>query len=125
MKSALLEIKNAPVFELAANYIVTHADQYNITELILPEGDKPIYQKCAYIICNMPIGFIRDHAVELLAWFQDLNWPGVEEIYGALCKLPYSVLVSALKEGIKNAKDAQDEEWEYNLKDEFETYFNE
>lgn len=125
MKSALFEIKNAPEFELVANHIIDHADQYNITELILPEGEKQIYQECAYIICNMPIGFIRDHAVELLAWFQDLNWPGVEQIYDVLCKLPSSVLVSALEEGIRNAENAQDEEWIYNLREEFETYFNE
>lgn len=122
MKSALMEIKNAPVFEDAAEYIIAHADEYDMTEIILPEGEKQIWEACAYTICNMPVGFIEEHALRLMAWFQDLNWPGTEQIYAALCKLPSDVLIHALKEGIKNAENAGDEEWAYNLREEFKDW---
>ena len=121
MKSALIEIKNATAFETVADNILSHTEEYDIVELILPDGEKNIYQECAYIIYRMPICFIENYALELLKWFQDLNWPGVEQIFEAICRLPNSKLVP-IKKGIKTADDLQDEEWAYNLREKFERY---
>ena len=115
MKSALTDIKNAPVFEETANKILTHIDEYYVSELILPVGEKSLWQRCAFIISKMPIDFIAEHAVELMEWFQDLNWPGVDEIFTALSRLPEDELAVALNKSLKTARNTQDEEWDYNL----------
>lgn len=115
MKSALDEIKNAPVFEVAANKILTHADEYDVSELILPAREKGLFQRCALIISKMPIDFIAKHAVDLMEWFQDLNWPGVDEIFAALSQLPEEELTVALNISLETARNTQDEEWDYNL----------
>lgn len=115
MKSALDEIKNASVFEVAANKILTHTDEYDVAELILPAREKGLFQRCALIISKMPIDFIAKHAVDLMEWFQDLNWPGVDEIYIALSQLPEDALTVALNKSLETARNTQDEEWDYNL----------
>lgn len=115
MKSALTEIKNASVFEVAAKKILTHADEYDVAELILPSGEKGLFQECAFIISKMPIDFIARHAVDLMEWFQDLNWPGVDEIFAALSQLPEDELTVALNKSLETARNTQDEEWDYNL----------
>lgn len=115
MKSALTEIKNSPVFEVAANNILTHADEYDVAELILPAGEKGLFQRCAHIISRMPIDFIAKHAVELMEWFQDLNWPGADEIFAALSQLPEDEQIAVLAKSLETARNTQDEEWEYNL----------
>lgn len=115
MKSALTEIKNAPVFEVAANKILTHPDEYDVAELILPVREKGLFQRCAFIISKMPIDFIAKHAVDLMEWFQDLNWPGVDEIFASLSQLPEEILTVALNKSLETARNTQDEEWDYNL----------
>ena len=115
MKSALAEMKNAPVFQAAADEILTHADEYDVAELILPAGEKSLFQRCAFIISKMPIDFIAKHAVELMEWFQDLNWPGVDEIFVALSQLPEDELNVAVNKSLEIARNTQDEEWDYNL----------
>ena len=115
MKSALSEIKKAPVFEETANKILAHTDDYNVAELILPVGEKSLWQRCAFIIARMPIDFITEHAVDLMVWFQDLNWPGVDEIFDALSQLPEAELAVALNKSLETARNTHDEEWDYNL----------
>ena len=124
MKSALSEIKNAPVFEVAANKILAHTDEYNVAELILPAREKWLFQKCAYIISRMPIDFIVEHAADLMEWFQDLNWPGVDEIFVALSQLPEDELIKALDKSFEIARNTQDEEWDYNLHLKFDKNAN-
>ena len=120
MKSALTEIKNEPVFELAANKILTHTNEYDVAELILPAREKSYWHRCAFIISKMPIDFISKHAVDLMEWFQDLNWPGVDEIFAALSQLPEDELTVALNKSLKTARNTQDEEWDYNLHQKFD-----
>jgi len=115
MKSALAEIKNAPIFEMAVNEILAHTDEYDVAELILPAREKGLFQRCAFIISKMPIDFIAKHAVELMEWFQDLNWPGVDEIFVALSQLPEDELNVAVNKSLEIARNTQDEEWDYNL----------
>ena len=66
MKSALAEMKNAPVFQSAADEILTHADEYDVAELIPPAGEKSLFQRCAFIISKMPLDFIAKHAADLM-----------------------------------------------------------
>jgi len=115
MKSALAEIKNAPIFEMAVNEILAHTDEYDVAELILPAREKGLFQRCAFIISKMPIDFIAKHAVELMEWLQDLNWPGVDEIFVALSQLPEDELNVAVNKSLEIARNTQDEEWDYNL----------
>lgn len=122
MKSALEEIKNAALFEDAAEHILANADEYNVAELILPAKEKEIFQECAYILCRMPTDFVAKHAVEMLEWFQDLNWPGVNEIFTAMCQLPMNILTMAVRKALETAYADQDDEWIYNLHLKFDCY---
>lgn len=117
MKSALSLIENADDFEAAANEILSHPDEYDVAELILPY--KRIFGECGYIISRMPIDFIEKNAVALLRWFQDPNWPGFQPVLEALRKLPANVLIPALNQAIEEAQKANDEEWIFFLKEEF------
>ena len=119
MRSALNEIRNALVFEEAADHILTHADEYDVAELILPMRGKPYFERCAYVLSRMPTDFIAGHAVELLEWFQDVNWPGVDAIYTALRRLPEAEIAMAVKKALETARMAKDEEWAYNLCEKF------
>ena len=96
MKSALAEIKNAPIFEMAVNEILAHTDEYDVAELILPAREKGLFQRCAFIISKMPIDFIAKHAVELMEWFQDLNWPGAALIQQRLILFSKTEMLAAI-----------------------------
>lgn len=115
MKSALNEIKSAACLGDALTSILSAVDEYNISELIVPDGEKDFYFECAHIISNLPSHIIILHAEELLTWFQDLNWPGVELIYKSLRGLPDDELHNALQKAYQVAEKEADEEWMYNL----------
>lgn len=123
MKSALSKIKSAQSLDAAAECILSNLDEYDVGELIFPDGEKEFYYECGYIISKLPCEVITTYAVELMAWFQDLNWPGVEQIYGVLCSLPVDTLSAALQIAYKKAVETADEEWIYNLNERFSTAF--
>lgn len=125
MKSALCEIKNAQNLESTTKSILSNISEYDIRELILPEGEKNFYFECAYVLSNLPCNIISMYATELMSWFQDLNWPGVKQIYTALRNLPVDVLVSALQKAYQNAVEDADEEWMYNLNEQFQDILSE
>lgn len=120
MKSALNAIKNAQSLELATESILSSIDEYDIKELILPDGEKDLYSECAHVISNLPNRIIAMYAVELMSWFQDLNWPGVEQVYKVLRNLPIDILISALQKAYQSAIEDSDEEWIYNLSEKFQ-----
>jgi len=116
------EIRNALAFEEAADHILAHAEEYDVAELILPMRGKPYFERCAYILSRMPVDFIAGHAVELLEWFQDLNWPGIDSIYTALHRLTQADIAVAVNKALEMARIANDEEWAYNLCEKFGDY---
>ena len=120
MKSALSEIKNAQNLETIKNAILSNIDEYDVRELILPEGEKDFYLECAYVISNLPCRIIARYSVELMSWFQDLNWPGVEYVYKTLRNLPIDVLTVAYQKACQIALEESDEEWIYNLNERFQ-----
>ena len=67
----------------------------------------------------MPESAIAGHAEALTAWFQDLNWPGVDDIYKALRRLPTAVLARSLSHALEIAEAEGDAEWAYNLRQRF------
>lgn len=115
MRSALKEVKNALNLEIATKAILSNIDEFDIKELILPDEGKEFYFECAHIISNLPSSIILKYVDELLYWFQDLNWPGVEQIYETVRCLPVDILDNALRKAYLNAVDTSDEEWAYNL----------
>ena len=125
MKSAMDVIKQASCLEEAKDTILLDIINYNISELICPKGGKSYYGECAYILSQMPCSIISQYAVELMQWFQDLNWPGVRQIHNALRRLPRDELRSALKQALQEARMSLDEEWSYNLQQSFGDMLNE
>jgi len=107
-----------------------YADQFNDMLLDIQKQSKQWgsilneFQECAFIISKMPIDFIARHAVDLMEWFQDLNWPGVDEIFVALSRLPEDKLTAALNKSFETARNTQDEEWDYNLHLKFDKTAN-
>lgn len=119
MQSALAEIKRSPNLEMATRIILSNIDEYDISELILPDGAKEFYSECAHVLSKVPCDIIAKHAVELMSWFQDLNWPGSEQIYATLRSLPIDTLTVAFQKAYDCAVKDADEEWMYNLSERF------
>ena len=124
MKSAITEIKSDNNLKLATEKILSNIDEYNINDLILPDGEKEIYEECAAVISCLPIQIIAKYSDELLMWFQDLNWPGTHMIYNTLLKLPVDILLESLHRTLKKAENLGDEEWIYNMMQQFNGILN-
>lgn len=41
---------------------------------------KPVWENCAYIICERTDEELKPYITDMLLWLQDLNWPGAEQI---------------------------------------------
>ena len=83
MKSALSEIEKVTAQDkdslmLTIMHIVEFINEYDCAELMLPEGDKRYFYARALLINELPIEKIRKYTKELMRWFQDPNWPGVD-----------------------------------------------
>lgn len=119
MKSIINELEKGNSAEVVAKMILNSIDEYSIVELILPDGRKELYESCAKVISCLPVDTVSKYSSELLEWFQDLNWPGVNTVYEALKRLPAEKIKSALSEALQHARDTGDEEWIYNMNEQF------
>ena len=92
-----------------------------LTDFILPEGKKDCWFNCARILERQNDEKIAQYSGELFAWLQDMNWPGAEIIAARLKKLPLPVLRVAYERALLDA--ANDEEWLFFIKEEFDEFF--
>lgn len=125
MKSALCLIKEMTergALNQAKREIASHPDQYDLTELVIPFGEKPLFQACAEVLCALDNETLSRLATELFRWFQDMNWPGTELVLERVKQLPSDVVREAMAHAKQKAVDTGDEEWLYNITESFPEY---
>ena len=94
-----------------------------IKSIILPPGKQACWANCAILLSSVDDVTIDAFLPQLLEWYKDLNWPGVEIIHKRLLKLPVRQLESALISTLHNAAIEKDDEWLYNLSEMFADMF--
>lgn len=125
MKSALNLIKEMAergALNQAKREIASHPDQYDLTELVIPFGEKPLFQACAEVLCALDNATLSRLATELFRWFRNMNWPGSELILERVKQLPPGVVRDTLARAKQKAADVGDEEWLYNIAESFSEY---
>lgn len=79
--------------------------------------NKNVWDNCAKILSERTDEELSPYLVELLAWLQDLNWPGALCIFDRLQKYEDKVSYNrALDTCLKYAKAVEDDVWESNLR---------
>lgn len=83
---------------------------------LTPKYNKNVWGNCAVIIAEKDDEILKPYLIELLAWLQDMNWPGAFCILDRLQKYSdNNSIYNAINVCIEKAKDCGDEVWESNL----------
>lgn len=98
---------------------ILSADDFDWNSLILPYGKKDSWQNCAVVLARLSNDTIKLLVNNLMAWFQDANWPGTEIIADRLRSLPPEVLSNAVLPAKRRATETNDSDWS----DHLEYYF--
>lgn len=120
MRSAFDYYIGASDKELAKRELLRHSDAYNFRDIIVPKGEKLLFSDFAGILSNLPRATIISIGDNLLEWFQDLSWPGVNIIETTLKQLPIEKLHRIIKKGLTCAMQENDAEWINNLHEIFD-----
>ena len=118
MKSALGVLLNSKV-NIAKDEILKNFNSYDLQSLIIPAGYKEFWEECAEILFELPLVVIDAMAAELMVWFQDLNWPGINLIEKKLRQLQEGRLNQIVQQAFMEACLNEDEEWKFNLSEVF------
>jgi len=80
-------------------------------QLLIQPGDKSCWGNAARILKN--IGYPRNHKVipDLMAWLQDMNWPGAEIIMEILESIDRKTLIPYIEDSLEKAADDDDFLW--------------
>ena len=76
-------------------------------------GDKGIWYYEALVLTRRGYPKIADVIPKLFEWLQDMNWPGADEIWHLLSKLPSDVLIANFENAANKAVDENDYGWMY------------
>lgn len=98
---------------------ILSTDDFDWNSLILPYGKKDSWQNCAVVLARLSNDTIKLLVNNLMAWFQDANWPGTEIIADRLKSLPPEVLSNAVLPAKRRATETNDSDWS----DHLEYYF--
>lgn len=83
----------------------------DLTPLIQPDADKWVWENCALVLNEKSDEELRLYLKGLLAWLQDLNWPGSMIILERLQKMEVNVLRPDFEETIYIAQRSKDMNW--------------
>lgn len=92
----------------------------DIRKLILPYRRQECWENCALALASLDDATILRFLPELLEWFKDLNWPGVNIVHSRILKLPKEEVHSVLANVLLKASIEKDEEWIENLHTAFD-----
>jgi len=95
--------------------LLSHPDDIIFSLLLQPGDRKDIWESAALVLGSLDRARILPHLAKLLAWLQDLNWPGATDVFRLLVKTDPEWIGPALQVATKQAQDSQDEEWLNNL----------
>jgi hypothetical protein len=71
---------------------------------ILPSEGKRLWENCAKVLARKADEELDPYLMQIFEWLQDANWPGFDEIYNRLRKIPAIKIVSDFSFIISYAK---------------------
>lgn len=83
----------------------------NIELLIQPDGNKSVWENCAKVLCEKSDDVLTPYLGPLLAWVQDITWPGAMRILDRLSIFNAELLLPPFSDAINQAIVTNDEEW--------------
>lgn len=87
----------------------------DIKMLILPYQKQRCWENCAILLSKLDDDVLIPFIPQLLEWYKDLNWPGLDIIHKRIKQFPSDVVNVALASALNIAKTEDDEEWVENL----------
>lgn len=92
----------------------------DLSVFLQPTGlihDKNVWENCARIVCKRSDVELAPYLTSLLAWLQDLNWPGVFIVIDRLRSFSGDLLLKPFIQTIDQISDrpANDNEWLDNI----------
>ncbi len=111
-------------WRLPENEQQKNISQIDITDddigiLILPFLRQDCWENCAKLISKIEDERLSSFLPQLLEWYKDLSWPGIEIIDKRIRRFPPNMLQAALTNVLCKAKNEGDEEWYENLCNSF------
>lgn len=110
-----------PIEEQRRNMAKLKITSADVSHLILPFQKQDCWENCANLLSALSDDELIPFLPQLLEWYKDLNWPGIEVINHRIMKIPAHLLKTALTSALHHAQSENDEEWYENLSDSFHT----
>ncbi len=92
-------------------------DDKDLGLLLQPVSDKAYWKGAAQALKRIGYPRVRGILPGLLAWLQDMNWPGADYIFELLLSVDDETLIAHLKDVLRKARDQNDEMWIYWLRE--------
>ena len=87
----------------------------DIKTLILPYRRQDCWENCAILLAKLEDYRLSLFLPQILEWYKDLNWPGLDIIEKRVKALPEYIIRNALNITLNRASKEDDEEWYENL----------
>jgi hypothetical protein len=106
---------NAPlsVEKMKEYAVILSNDESFGNENFVQVGDKGNWYYEALVLTRRGYPKITDVIPKLFEWLQDMNWPGADEIWQLLSKLPRDVLIENFENAANKAINENDYSWMY------------
>lgn len=78
--------------------------------------NKNVWDNCAAVVCSKTDAQLNPHALSLLKWLRDLNWPGALVVLSRLKRVQKGAgFLQAMDDAITLAENTNDVIWKYVL----------
>lgn len=101
--------------QAAMTELLAHPDRLDLHLLLQLHGRKDVCEHAATVLERVGLPQLEEHLPALLAWLQDLNWPGVAAVLRLLARADLAVVRPQLERAVARAKQERDGEWLANL----------
>lgn len=109
-----------PIEEQRINMAKLRITSTDVAKLILPFQKQECWENCAILLASLNDDKLIPFLPQILEWYKDLNWPGIEVISNRMTKFPVHLLKKYLIAALDNAKKQNDDEWYENLSHSFQ-----
>ncbi|MDB5105334.1 MAG: hypothetical protein JWP91_3023 [Fibrobacteres bacterium] len=106
--------KGGQAGEAALNQLLAASDE-ELGYLFFP-SEKSKWEAAAEILYRIGFPRLTTRIPQLLEWFQDLNWPGIDVITNLLRNVSHEELLMQMEKAVRIAHAEEDEQWIGGLK---------
>jgi hypothetical protein len=106
--------KGGETGEVALSELLAAGEQ-KLGYLFFP-NEKALWEPAAEILSMVGFPRLEGRIPQLLEWFQDLNWPGIDIVINLLRRAPRDVLLTQLESAASAAHAQGDDQWLGGLK---------